>query len=88
MKDAVVGLLAALAKMEHARLSERIIAGQQRARRHGTRSGRSIGGQVKIIDREKVRRLRASGMSIREIAAEVCVSKSLVGNIINATSLP
>jgi DNA invertase Pin-like site-specific DNA recombinase len=78
MRDAVVGLLAALAKMEHGRLSERIIAGQQRARRHGTRSGKPIGGQRKIVDRERIRTLHASGLSVRAIAAQLGVSKSLV----------
>jgi DNA invertase Pin-like site-specific DNA recombinase len=78
MRDAVVGLLAALAKMEHGRLSERIIAGQQRARRHGTRSGKPIGGQRKIVDRERIRTLHASGLSVRAIATQMGVSKSLV----------
>lgn len=73
-KDAVLGILATIAKQERVRLSERTIAGLQRARRAGR-----VGGRPKVIcDRVKVERLRAAGKSLTEIAAATGVSKSSV----------
>ena len=39
-KDAVISIMATIAKQENIRRSERIIAGLQRAKRHGSRLGR------------------------------------------------
>jgi len=39
-KDAVIAILAVIAKQENVRRSERIVAGLQRARRNGSRLGR------------------------------------------------
>jgi hypothetical protein len=36
----------------------------------------------KILDRDKVRTMHAGGQSVREIAAKVGVSKSLIANIL------
>ena len=36
-----------------------------------------------IVDRDKIRTMHAEGRSIRAIAAEVGISKSLVANILN-----
>src|SRR5215470_12183191 len=89
-REAVIAILAAVAKQEHARLSERIVAGLRRAKREGTVLGR----KRVIVDREKVRSMHASGLTVREIAAKLKyedsngrirhVSKSLVANILSA----
>jgi DNA invertase Pin-like site-specific DNA recombinase len=69
-KDAVLAILAAIAKQERVRLSERTRAGLDRARRAGR-----IGGRPPVVvDRAKVRQLRASGMSIRAIAAKTGIA--------------
>ena len=70
-KEAVIGILAAVAKQERVRLSERTIAGLQRAKAQGR-----VGGRPKAEDAEpklaaKIGRLRAQGHSVRAIAAEV-----------------
>ena len=77
-RDAVIAILATIAKQEHARLSERVVAGLRRAKREG----KVLGRKRIILDREKIRTLHASGQSVRAIAAEVGVSKSLVANIL------
>ena len=70
-KEAVIGILAAVAKQERVRLSERTIAGLLRAKAQGR-----IGGHPKAEDTEpmlvaKIVRLRSHGQSIRAIAAEI-----------------
>jgi DNA invertase Pin-like site-specific DNA recombinase len=79
-KEAVIAILAAVAKEEHARLSERVVAGLLRAKREG----KVLGRKRIIVDREKIRAMHASGQSVRTIATEVGISKSLVANILNS----
>jgi DNA invertase Pin-like site-specific DNA recombinase len=83
-RDAVIAILATIAKQEHARLSERVIAGLRRAKREG----KVLGRKRIILDREKIRAMRADGLSVREIAAKLGVSKSLVANIVKASNQP
>ena len=77
-RDAVIAILATIAKQEHARLSERVVAGLRRAKREG----KVLGRKRIILDREKIRTMHTSGQSVRTIAAEIGVSKSLVANIV------
>jgi DNA invertase Pin-like site-specific DNA recombinase len=79
-KEAVIAILAAVAKQEHARLSERVVAGLRRAKREG----KVLGRKRIIVDRDKIRAMRANGQSVRAIATEVGISKSLVANILNS----
>jgi DNA invertase Pin-like site-specific DNA recombinase len=76
-KEAVIGILAAVAKQERVRLSERTIAGLERARAQGR-----VGGRPKAEDDHKVvaafRKLRDAGFSVRKIAAEMGVSPTTV----------
>jgi DNA invertase Pin-like site-specific DNA recombinase len=83
-KEAVIGILAAVAKQERVRLSERTIAGLQRAKAQGR-----VGGRPKAEDAEpklvaKIGRLRSQGSSIRAIAAEVGKSPNTVLRLLNA----
>src|SRR5947209_11836044 len=77
-RDAVIAILAQIAKQEHARLSERVVAGLRRAKREG----KILGRKRIILDREKIRTMHAAGQSVRAIAAKLNVSKSLVANIL------
>ena len=81
-REAVIGILAAVAKQERIRISERTIAGLQRAREQGR-----IGGRPKAEDDYKlvsrVDALRAEGKSIRSIAATVGASPSTVLRLVN-----
>jgi DNA invertase Pin-like site-specific DNA recombinase len=72
--EAIIGVLAAVAAQERIRISERTKAGLARTRAQGTRLGRP----VKIVDIRKARKLRAAGMSLREIALRLRVSPALV----------
>jgi DNA invertase Pin-like site-specific DNA recombinase len=79
-KDAVLAILAVIAKQERVRLSERTLAGLARARKEGR-----VGGRPKVVcDRAKVERLHKAGKSLGEIAAAVGVSKSSVHRILTA----
>ena len=77
-KEAVIGILAAVAKQERVRLSERTIAGLQRAKAQGR-----VGGRPKTEDTEpkllmRIERLRSEGHSIRTIAVEVKKSPNTI----------
>jgi len=77
-RDAVIGILAAIAKQERVRLSLRTIAGLEKARACGR-----VGGRPRIAcDRDKVLRLHAAGQSLSKIANEVGVSRTTVHRVI------
>lgn len=79
-KDAVISILATIAKQERVRLSERTVAGLQRARQQGR-----IGGRPRIAcDREKVEALRRSGVSLGKIAIQMGMSKTTVARMVTA----
>jgi len=76
-RDAVLSILATIAKQERIRLSERTVAGLERARKQGR-----IGGSPRVVtDRRKVAELRAAGKSLGDIAAEMGLSKTTVARI-------
>jgi DNA invertase Pin-like site-specific DNA recombinase len=73
----VLSILATIAKQERIGLSERTIAGLERARKQGR-----IGGRPRVVtDRGRVADLRAAGKSLGEIAAEMSLSKTTVARI-------
>jgi DNA invertase Pin-like site-specific DNA recombinase len=82
-KEAVIGILAAVAKQERVRLSERTVAGLERARAQGR-----VGGRPKAEDDHKlvtkVRNLRDEGASLRDIAAKADVAVNTVRKILAA----
>jgi DNA invertase Pin-like site-specific DNA recombinase len=80
-KEAVLAILAAIAKQERVRLSERVQAGLSRARAQG----KVLGRPRAAVRPERVLRLRERGLSIRKIAAETGVSSMTVQRIL-ATS--
>ncbi len=67
-------LAAMFAELERSILIERVRAGMARARAEG----KHIGRPVRRVDLEEVRRLRAAGLSIRQIARRVEVPPSTV----------
>ena len=76
-RDAVLSILATIAKQERIRISERTIAGLERAKKQGR-----IGGRPRVVtDRQRVAKLRGAGKSLGEIAAEMGLSKSTVARI-------
>ena len=77
-KEAVLAILAAIAKQERIRLSERVQAGLSRARAQG----KALGRPRAAVRSERVLRLRERGLSLREIAAETGVSAMTVQRIV------
>lgn len=78
-KDAVISILATIAKQERIRISERVAAGLQRVRQQGR-----VGGRPRVIaDRDKVNALRASGVSLGQIAVEMDLSKTTVARMVS-----
>jgi DNA invertase Pin-like site-specific DNA recombinase len=76
-RDAVISIAATLAKQERLKISERTVAGLERARKQGR-----IGGRPRVVtDRAKVADLRAAGKSLGEIAAEMGLAKTTVARI-------
>ena len=75
----------AFAEYERSLIAERTEAGRAAARRRGVRFGRPR----RLSDEEeaRIRRLRASGHSIRAIAEQLGVSKSLVSKELSTKSL-
>jgi DNA invertase Pin-like site-specific DNA recombinase len=85
-KEAVIDILAAVAKQERVRLSERTIAGLERAKAQGR-----VGGRPKAEDADhklvaKIGRLRSQGKSIRAIADEVQKSPNTVLRLLNTAA--
>src|SRR5262249_32758549 len=78
-KEGVIAMLAAVAKQEHARLSERVVAGLRRAKREGKQLGRP----KVVIDREKLKAARSEGLSLRAIGSRFGISHQLVANLLN-----
>lgn len=83
-KDAVISILATIAKQERIRLSERTIAGLERARAKGRNAGRP---RV-ICDREKVLSLHETGYSLGEIADKLKLAKTTVHRIVSQSVQP
>lgn len=88
-KDAVISILAVIAKQERLRMGERVRAGQARYRkefkagRAVSKSGKSLplGRPKRIIDRHRVLEMRTAGLSIRQIAKTLGISVGMVHGI-------
>lgn len=79
-KDAVLAILAVVAKQERIRISERTMAGLATARAKGR-----IGGRKPVAkDEDKIREMRLVGMSITEISVAAGVSRSTVARVCKA----
>jgi DNA invertase Pin-like site-specific DNA recombinase len=76
-RDAVLSILATIAKQERVRLSERTLAGLARAKRQG----KSLGRPRVVCDRANIRSMRKSGMSLGQIASKLKMSKTTVSRI-------
>ena len=71
-------IIGAMAELERSVIRERIMAGLEHARQHGTRSGRPIGRPKAIFRRDEVVALRAQGLSWKQIARKLSTSVTSV----------
>src|SRR5438445_4283638 len=71
-REAVIGILAAIAKQERVRLAERTRAGLERVRREGKRLGRPVAK----VDAAAIRALREQGQSWSEISRRTGLARA------------
>ncbi len=81
-KDAVIGILAVIAKQERVRLSERTKAGLAIARS----KGRQIGRPRLQVQPGQIARLIAQGLSRRAVGRELGISEGSVRRLVSATA--
>jgi DNA invertase Pin-like site-specific DNA recombinase len=84
MGKAMFTIIAAMAELERSVIRDRVMAGLEYARRHGTKSGRSIGRPKVLFRRDQVKELRAQGYSWRQIARIMGVSIASVRRALTA----
>jgi DNA invertase Pin-like site-specific DNA recombinase len=73
-KDAVLSILATIAKQERIRLSERTMAGLEKARKQGR-----LGGRPRlIVNRDELARLDSEGLTMAEIGEQLGISAASV----------
>ncbi len=84
MGKAMFTIIGAMAELERNVIRERVLAGMEYARHHGTKTGKAIGRPKRIFDRAEVFRLRASGLSIERIAGQMRVGVGTVVRVIQA----
>jgi DNA invertase Pin-like site-specific DNA recombinase len=83
-KDAVLSILATIAKQERIRISERVHAGLAKARRAGR-----IGGRPSlVVDRDRLTQLDEEGWTTREIGEEMGISAASVSRLLKAHHRP
>jgi DNA invertase Pin-like site-specific DNA recombinase len=83
-RDAVLSILATIAKQERVRMSERVKAGLDRARSQG----KAIGRPRVVVDRNKVLEMRRQGLSHWRIAQGLGLSRTSVQRILADYSVP
>ena len=71
-RDAVISIMATLAKQERIRISERTRAGLERARREG----KTLGRPKVDVNAEEIRQLRAQGLSWSAVSAQTGVARA------------
>jgi|SRR6267143_1089670 len=81
-KEAVVSIVATLAKQERVRLSERTKAGLAVARS----KGRQIGRPRLRVQSSEIARLRASGLSLRGIGRSLGISEGSVRRLVSVAA--
>jgi DNA invertase Pin-like site-specific DNA recombinase len=83
-RDAVLSILATIAKQERVRRSERATAAISRLRRKGTVD--HLGRPRLTVDRAKAKRLHAAGHSVRSIAEELEISPATAHRIVRTVA--
>ena len=82
-RDAVLGILATIAKQERIRRSERAAAAIAKLKRQGNAD--HLGRPRNRFNRERARQLKAEGWSIRRIAAELGQSPMTIQRAVTAS---
>jgi len=77
-KDAIISIMATLAKQERIRVSERTLAGLETARA----KGKVLGRPRKVFDRERLVQLRKAGWSLGQLSKEFRISRTHVARLL------
>lgn len=80
-KDAIIAIIGAMANQERVRLSERVVAGLERAKKQGRVGGRPRKNYKHDAEAKRIRQLREEGQSMQEIADEIGCSKGQVHRV-------
>ena len=83
-KDAVLSILATIAKQERVRLSERVMAGLEKARKQGRIGGR----RPLVVDRDRISALDAESWTTRGIGEEMGISAASVCRVLKSHHRP
>jgi DNA invertase Pin-like site-specific DNA recombinase len=81
MGKAMFTIIGAMAELERNVIRERVVAGIEHAKVHGTKSGSAIGRPPVVFDRAAVVELREAGQSWRQIAAALSASVRTVRRV-------
>src|SRR5262245_19570065 len=84
MGRAMFTIIAAMAELERSVVRERVAAGLEYARHHGTRSGKPVGRPRAVFRRDEVTVLRERGLSLRQIAVELNVGVGTIVRVLRA----
>ena len=82
----MMNMLASFAEFELETIRERVVAGMERARERGTRSGKAIGRPGLEVNAGDGYLARTEGLSIRQLAARFGISRGSVGNLLAEAS--
>ena len=80
MGKMVYTVIAAVAELERSLIRERVVMGLQRAKAQGKKLGRPRGSAQDV---KRIQQLKSEGLSIRQIASEMKISKSTVSRLLN-----
>jgi DNA invertase Pin-like site-specific DNA recombinase len=89
MGEAMFAIIGAMAQLERSIIRERVVAGLEYARHHGTKSGKAVGRPKAVFRRDEVAVLREQGLSLRQIARKMGVGLGTVRRVVqngNGTS--
>jgi len=73
---AVFQMAGVFAEFERSLTLERVNAGIEHAREHGTKSGKAIGRPLKVVRRDEIRRMKDAGVPVREICSKFGIGMS------------
>jgi DNA invertase Pin-like site-specific DNA recombinase len=86
MGEAMFAIIGAMAQLERSIIRERVVAGLEYARNHGTKSGKPVGRPKAVFRRDEVAVLQARGLSIRQIARKLGVGMGTVRRVLQTAT--
>ena len=78
MGRAMFTIIAAMAELERSVIRERVIAGLEYARQHGTKSGKPVGRPRAVFRRDQIEELKRQGLGWRQIGRRLGVQERTV----------